>query len=126
MTQFTSIKQVHAHIDEQLADARARLAEEVSGMSEQEIDAQVIEADQAAIDFLNKNGMEFLTSGKFDKGIAISAIRIEIQQFEETKKSELMIIDHDLSRLPIPKGYNLISPAGFHHEVDNVFCLEAK
>jgi len=126
MTQFTSIKQVHAHIDERLADARARLAEEVSGMSEKEIEVQVMAAEQAAIDFTNGNGAEYLTSDKLDKGIEIIAIRIEIKQLEETKKSELMIIDHDLSRLLIPKGYNLTSPAGFHHKVDNVFCLKAK
>ena len=126
MTQFTSIKQVQAHIDAEIADAQRRLAGLISGMSEKEIEAQVMEAKQAAIDFTNGNNDEFITSDKFEKGLAISATRIQIAQYEETKKSELMIIDYDLSRLPIPKGYNLISPAGFHHEVDNVFCLEAQ
>jgi hypothetical protein len=126
MTQFTSIKQVHAHIDAEIAEWQRTLANLISGMSEKEIESQVMQAEQAAIDFTNGECEEFITSDKFEKGLAVSAARIQIKQLEEAKKSELMIIDYDLSRLPIPKGYNLISPAGFHHEVDNVFCLEAK
>ena len=126
MTQFTSIKQVHAHIDAEIAQWESTLANLISGMSEKEIESQVMEAKQAAIDFTNGECEDFITSDKFEKGLAVSAARTQIRELEETKKSELMIIDYDLSRLPIPEGYNLISPAGFHHEVDNVFCLEAK
>lgn len=126
MTQFTSIKQVQAHIDAEIADWRRTLANLTGGMTEQEIESQVIEAEQAAIDFTNGKCEEFITSDKFEKGLAVSAARTQIRDLEQTQKSELMIIDYDLSRLPIPEGYNLISPAGFHHEVDNVFCLEAK
>ena len=126
MTQFTSIKQVYAHIDSQIDAAQVELANLTSGMTEQEIEAQVTEANQAAIDFTNGKSEEFITSDKFEKGLAISAARTQISNLEEAKKSEVIIIDHDLSRLPVPEGYNLISPAGFHHELDNVFALVAK
>ena len=126
MTQFTSMKQVHAHIDAEIASMQRKLVGLISGMSDEETEEKVMEAEQAAIDWTNGNCDEFITSDKFEKGIAIAATRIELLGLYQTKQSELMIIDHDLSRLPIPEGFNLMSPAGFHHEVDNVFCLEAK
>lgn len=126
MTQFTSIKQVKAHIDAQIEAAQVKLAELTSGMAEQEIDSMVVEMKQACADFAKGKSDEFVTSNKFDKACAISAERIMIENLKETKESDLMITNCRLNRFQVPEGYNLISPAGFHHEVDNVFCLVAK
>lgn len=126
MTQFTSIKQAQAHVDAQLAEAEAKLIELVAGMTDTEVLSLLEQADQIMDSIFNKENTDLMSMDLFNKASAISNTEFSIMGLRQTKESELMIIDFDLKRLPIPEGYDLVSPAGFHPDRDNVFCLVAQ
>ena len=126
MTQFTSIKQAQAHVDAQLAEAEAKLIELVGDMTDAEVLSLLEESDKMMDCIFNKENTELMSLDLFNKASAISNTEFSIMGLRETKKSELMIIDFDLKRLPIPEGYHLVSPAGFHQDRDNVFSLIAE
>jgi len=125
MTQFTEISQVKSHLEQLISEAQIRLNDLIRGLKKQEIDFIVQDFKKARQDFLDGKSERFL-SDEFDLASGIIAERNWIKSLKESKKMDLMITNCPLNRFQVPEGLSLISPAGFHHSVDNVFCLVAK